>query len=348
VDRPLVRVLDAPPPGWNTLLVEDRNATSGHRPELWLTLTETLGGMRLRFIAVEDRGLLLGGGAVMIERRAGFHWIHALPFMLPGAPLARAGAHGAVDAAFGAALSQLQRELRAVGGEWALYRPEGPAPDGAAVEAASGETRFVETSVMELANGSEAAWRRVDRDVRHELRRARARGLCVAEEPDALEEAYALHLAQARHWGGYRPLPLDLSRRLLEATSTLGGVAVPLARLYTVRDPRGLICGMFFLDHPREIFAWWSGSRTGPRVQHAIPYLLWTAARRAHDAGRVRLNLGGSLGRATLASFKQALGARVHRYPVRWLDARRGPWAGRFLAGLQQHLRRGRFRGDRT
>ena len=94
-----------------------------------------LPGLSVRCLAVAEGGALAGGMPVLVERRAGFHWLHALPFLLPGAPLARAGAHAAVDAAAAAGLRALQRETRAVGGEWALYRPAGPpvAPERARV-----------------------------------------------------------------------------------------------------------------------------------------------------------------------------------------------------------------------
>jgi hypothetical protein len=335
---------DAPPPGWSALVLDDRNAAPPHRPERWDALCRVFPGMRMRFVAVEERGVLIGGAPVVLERRGGFHWIHALPFTLSGAPLARDGAHHAVDAAVGRAIAALQLELHAVGGEWALYRPCGPPVDPGALEPATGETRILETSILDLADGIETAWGRVERDTRYELRRARERGLRLHQEPEALEEVYALHLAQARRWPGYRPLPLELSRRLLAPVAHTD----PVARLFTVRDARGLLCAMLFLDHRREVFGWWSGTRGGLRAQHAMPFLLWSVAQWASEAGRVRLNLGGSAGRATLAAFKQALGARVHRYPVRWLDAAGRPWATKLLAALQQRVRRRRFRGEPT
>jgi hypothetical protein len=39
--------------------------------------------MEPRFVAVERDGHLIGGAPLVIARRAGFHWIHALPFLLP-------------------------------------------------------------------------------------------------------------------------------------------------------------------------------------------------------------------------------------------------------------------------
>jgi hypothetical protein len=233
-----------------------------------------------------------------------------------------------------------------VGGAWSCYRARGPAVDPAALERVGGETRVLETSLVDLEEGIEAAWRRVASDTRYELRRARARGLTVGEEPGCVDEVYALHLAQARHWPGYRPLPLELSRRSLQTCGSADAGPGPLARLFVARDARGVVCAMYFLDHPRELLAWWGVTRGGARGQYAMPLLLWSAAEWAAGAGRARVNLGGSAGRRTLAAFKRGLGARELRYPVRWIDARHGPWTVRALATLQARVRRGRFRGE--
>jgi len=343
MNRAVARILDAAPPGWSALVLGDPDATPAHRPEVWAALTQALSGMTLRFIAVERDGELIGGAPVVIERRAGLRWLHAMPFLLSGAPLARAGARESVDRAVACGIAELQRELAAVGGEWSLYRPHDAAVDGAALEVISGETRLVDTTLIDFESGIETVWRRLDRDTRYELRRARRRGLRFGEEPEALDEVFALHLAQSRAWPGHRPLPIELSRRLL-APSVSGGAAA--ARLFTIRDARGILGAALFLDHPREIFAWWSGSRPASREQHAMPFLFWTVVQWACEAGRVRLNLGGSVGLEKLGAFKRSLGARVHRYPVRWLDGRRAGWIGRTLAGIQTRRRRGRFRGD--
>ena len=336
------RCLDGPPAGWSELLAADPNATPAHRPALWAALAGVLPGMEARFVAVEERGVLEGGMPVVVESRAAFRWLHALPFLLPGAPLARTGGYARVDRAAAAALAELQRGLRAVGGEWAVYRPAGPAPAADALERVTGETRVLEAALVDLAAGLEPARTRVDRKTRQEIRQARAR-LAFAEEPGALEEAYSLHVAQARAWRGHRPLPLELSRRLLgPAGDGLG----PVARLFTARHRGALSCAVLVLDHPREAMPWWSGAHPDARRQHAFPFLLWSVAEWAHAAGRARLNLGASAGSGPVVAFKGSLGATALRYPVRWLDAANAGAAGRLLAALQARARRGRARGE--
>jgi hypothetical protein len=328
------RDLDGAPEGWRELLACAPAATPAHRPALWAAFAAVLPGYSARVIEVRDEHGLAGGMPVLVERRAGLHSLHAGPLLLPGAPLARAGAHAAVDAAAGAALARWQRALRVTGGEWAFYRPGGPPPAPEALEAPGGVTRTETAAIVDLADGLEAAWRRVERIARQEIRAAGA--LVCAEEPGAIEEAYALHVAQSRSWGGHRPLPLELSRRLLED----GGDGLgPVARLFTARDRDGLLCAALVLDHPREAMPWWSGARPEARRRHAFARLLWAVVEWAHVAGRERVNLGASAGRGPVAAFKDALGARPETYPVRWLDDRAAAPAGRVVAALQRRLR---------
>ncbi len=337
-----LRFLDGPPAGWGDLLRTDPAATPAHRPALWAALAAVLPGLSVRCLAIEAGGALAGGMAVLVERRAGFHALHALPFLLPGTPLAGPGAHAVVDAAVGAGLGSLQRESRAMGGEWALYRPGGPPVSQSALESVTGETRWFETALVALTDGLEAAWARVDRKSRQEIRQAGERLVC-AQEPEALEEAYALHVAQARAWRRHRPLPLELSRRLIEdAGDGLG----PVARLFTARRRGALVCATLVLDHPREAMAWWSGADPEARRLHAFPCLLWSVVEWAHGAGRARVNLGASGALGPVVAFKDSLGARMERYPVRWFDAASASAPGRALAALQQRVRAGRARGE--
>jgi len=192
------RWLDRAPDGWAELLRADPSATPSHRPEVWSAFLATLPGYALRVAVVEEDGVLAGGAPVLLERRAGFHWLHALPMLLPGTPLARPGRHADVDREVARAFDALALEHRSVGGEWALYRAAGPAVTAGALEAIGGETRMFEAAVVDLAGGIEPALRRVDRKHRQALRQARERGLAFAEEPAALEGAYALHVAQGR------------------------------------------------------------------------------------------------------------------------------------------------------
>lgn len=333
------RWLEAAPAGWAALAAADPSASPSHRSAVWAAFGAAVPGLTVRVCVVEEDGRAIGGVPVMVERRAGFHWLHALPMLLPAPPLAAPGRHADVDAAAAAAFADLARETRAVGGEWSFYRPAGPEPAAAALGAVPGETRVFEASVVDLAGGLDAALRRMDRKARQSLRASRERW-AFGESPSALEAAYRLHLLQARRWRGHRALPLELSRRLLA-----GGGDAP-ARLFTLHDAGGLASAALALDGPHETFVWWSGTHPGGRAGQAFTVLMWGIVEWAAGCGRARVNLGASTGLGAVASFKASLGAEPLRYPVRWLAPAFAPPHARALAALQARLRRDRARGE--
>jgi hypothetical protein len=337
----VVRWVDRPPPGWEALVAEDPGATPAHEPAVASAIAAVVPGMRAEFLVHEEDGALVGGAVVVVERRASFQWLHALPWLLPGAPLARPGRHADVDRAMGAALAERAASLGVVGGEWSGYRAAGPALDDAALEAIGGETRTLESALIDLAPDMGPAWRKIEPRTRQKLQLSRRQGLRFEDAPDRLDEAYALHGAQSRAWGGHRPLPLELSRRLVAGID--GG---PRARLFAITDDRGLLSATLVLVTGREAFAWWSGTHAEGRRRRAFPLLLWSAAEWAAQQGCARFNLGASAGRDEVSDFKRTLGARALRYPVRWFDARYAGPAGRLVASLQRFARRGRARGE--
>jgi len=333
--------LDHVPPGWDSLLAADRSASPSHRPEVWSALAATLPGFEWRLLVHEADGALVAGAPVVLAHRGPFRWLHALPWLLPAPPLARPGAHATADAAIARAFSELADEQRVVGGEWSLYRPDGPAPAEAMLASVPGETRWLEAALLRLDGGLEPLRARMSRKQRQALDHARTRDYAFAEEPEAVDEAHALHLAQARAWDSSRALPLELSRRLLAA-----GGGEPVARLFTLRSRHGLVSATLALDSAHETFAWWSGTHAEGRRGQAFAFLLWSVAGWAAARGRRRLNLGASTDLRHVAAFKASLGAEAFRYPVRWLDARAAGWPGRAVGALQAIVRRGRPHGD--
>ncbi len=214
-----------------------------------------------------------------------------------------------------------------------------------ALAALAGETRVLESGVIDLTAGLEAAWRRVDRKTRQDIQLARTTLRFEADAAD-LDGAYVLHAAQSRRWRGHAPLPLELSRRLLEARGA--DTAGPVARLFAARDAGGLVSAALALDHPRETLVWWSGTHPHGRARQAFAFLMWSIAAWAAAAGRARVNLGASPGLDPVADFKRSLGAAAVAYPVRWLDAQAASPAGRAIAALQRWRRRGRAIGRRA
>lgn len=334
----LTRWSESPPSGWRGLLEADPGAVPSSHPGVARALAVALPGMRAEYVSIELAGELSGFAPVVIERRAGAEWLHALPMMLSAAPVARTGMHGVVDAAIGAAIASRVRESGLVGGEWACYRPSGPPVSEGALDRVPGETRWIEAATIPLEGGVDGAMRRIERKARQTLQHALMRPLRFAEAPDLLEQAYALHLAQRSLWGAARAMPLELSRRLLAGDP-------PLARLFAVRDARGLLAATFVLDGPNETFLWWSGTHPDGRRSQAFTRLVWGIVEWAAERRRARVDLGASTGLTLVAEFKRSLGAVSIRYPVRWFAAGRSGGMTHLLARVQDRVRRGRPRG---
>ena len=325
---PNAAILDRVPEGWDALLASDPGATPAHRPALWEAFASALPGVAWRVIAVHEGGRLAGGAAVMRTQRGPWRELHALPWILPGAPLAEPGAHAHVDLAVAHGIAGLAREWRVCGGTWSLYRADGPVTDETTLAHVAGRTRHVETAVLPLGAGLETLRAGIARKQRQALDQALARPFTFAEEPAALDEVYALHLAQSRGWGHHRPLPLELSRRLLAARDAHG----PVARLYTLRTAAGLATATLVLEGAHETFLWWAGTHVSARRSGAFLRLVWEIARVAEAQGRRRVNLGASLDLPWVAAFKQSLGAEVVTHPVRVLDGATAPWVLRVWA----------------
>ena len=336
----IARWLGRAPAGWDALVAGDPSSSPSHRPAVWETIAATLPDYHVRVLAFEEGGALVGGVPVVELRRGPFRWLHALPSLLPAPPIARQGWHPELDPLAAGQFHRLASELRVVGGAWSWYRGAGDAAYPGEQLRALGETRYIEASVVELARGLDAAFARVGRRERGLLRRPSA-ALAFSDDPAALETSYALHAAQSRHWGGHRVLPLELSRRLLAA-----GDAPAVARLFSLRDARGVVSAALALDGPHETFVWWSGTHPDGRAQGAFTLLLWRIVEWAAAHGRKRVNLGASAGLPGVASFKRSLGVTLVRYPVVWLDSRFASAAGRVVARLQSGSWRGRALGE--
>jgi hypothetical protein len=336
----VARWLSAPPPAWDALWRDDPNGTAVHRPGFVAALAAILPGHEPGFVAVERGGELIGGAAAFVVGTGGPRSLQAMPFGLPGAPLARPGEHGVVDAAFARALAARAAELGAIGGAWIAYRPEGPPVASDALGLVPGETREIETTLLDLREGIDGVARRMDKKTRHEWRRSHERLDCV-EDTGALDHAYGLHRSQSRAWPGHRPLPVTLARRLLDERDG----AQPVARLFVVRDGRGPLSAGFVLDHPRECFVWWTGSHPDARRGHAVTRLFGGIAEWAADSGHARFNLGASPGLPGVAAFKRSLGGVPYPHPARVLAPGSG-WA-RAMGALQSRMRGmiGRGRG---
>ncbi len=329
-----------PPSGWDDLLAADPSSTPAHRPGLAAAFADVFPAHRTEYLLARDALGLAGGMVISVQRMLGAEWLHAMPMLLPGAPLSRPDCREAVDAALAEAFAARAACPAIAGGEWVGYRP-GRALAAETLERVAGETRRLTASLIDLTGEGIMRWQS-DRRERKALRRAERLGLHCAEEPAALDECYALHLVQARRWCGHRPPSLPLLRRLLAAPHA---GEEPLGRLFTVRNPQRLLCGILVLDSRHETFAWWSGTHPHARDAAATRALLVWAIEWARARGKARFNLGGSAGLTGVASFKHSLGALDLDYSVRWLAPARSGLVARAFASLQRRARRGRHRG---
>src|SRR5258708_17967304 len=94
-----VRWTEEPPADWDELLRSDPGASPSLHAAVAGAFAAVLPGHSRAFLLVERAGRTLGGMPVVVERRGAVRWLHALPMLLPAAPIARAGAHAEVDAA---------------------------------------------------------------------------------------------------------------------------------------------------------------------------------------------------------------------------------------------------------
>jgi hypothetical protein len=109
-----------------------------------------------------------------------------------------------------------------------------------------------------------------------------------------------------------------------------------------------LVGAVLALVAPRDALAWLSGVRPVARAQHAFSLLLWSLAEWCADRGIATLNLGGSEPRGGIATYKEDLGARRYRHPVRWIGPAHAGSLGRWMGWLQDRARSRRYRGRPT
>jgi GNAT superfamily N-acetyltransferase len=186
-----------------------------------------------------------------------------------------------------------------------------------------------QTHVLELDQGFEKVWARFDRSKRRQTRKAKREGIEVAEA-SSVEEVIAYHRIysdKAKQWHLRTHYPERLFVNLFEAGR--GNVRLFLARL------DGEILGGHLNFYFRDTVTAWNGVTTDDARGHQAGTALYSACiRHACDNGYDRYNLGASLGKQSLESYKQDLGGVVHQYRVlRWRSLR-----GRIASTIRKAL----------
>lgn len=161
--------------------------------------------------------------------------------------------------------------------------------------------------VIDLADGPDAIWTRMQSNVRGDARKARDRhGLLVREDlgVDALAEVCALTNARQ----GRRGPPQDIVRRAAEAASKRGCGAVLAAC-----DPAGRVhAAMLLVWDERRCYYLQGGGDPALRNSGAHSLLVWEAIQRAASKSRL-FDFEGSMVES-VERFFRAFGARQSPY----------------------------------
>ncbi len=172
-----------------------------------------------------------------------------------------------------------------------------------------GPTRFTgavhETSIVDLAQGVEAAFRSVDGIFRRMAGQAERRGVVCApsKDPDAVDRYYDLLESSAKRWGLERP---TIPKSLLHSLVQNGGSDV---EIWFARAEGRIIAGGVVFYGASELF-FWSAAMLAEfsrfRPSNALNFALMRAAA---ERGMTVYNLGSSEGLPGVARFKDSLGA---------------------------------------
>lgn len=175
-----------------------------------------------------------------------------------------------------------------------------------------------EYSVIDLADGVEAALRRMDGAARRMAGQALRRGVrCeLAGKPDAVSTYYALLEDSARRWGRAQP---SIPRALLEAVVRGGGNDV---EVWFARFEDRVIGGGVVLYGSAELF-FWSAAMLGEFSRMRPSNALNVALLEAAAARGLRwYNMGSSFGLPGVLEFKDRLGARRVQYRSQSFESR--------------------------
>ncbi len=298
---------------WDELIRRDPRAHTLQRP---LALRcAAAAGWRPQWFEVRDRGGALRAGlGFAVRSRGGLLTVIAGPGGLYGGPVAGPD-DGDAEAVLAAAFGRRDR-LRVVHRELVWARPEPPRGDWHGL-------RSLDAAILDVDPGvpfERFLLEQLPKNRRNEGNRSDRRGLRTEVHHDArvLAEFHPLYVERCDEWGT-PPLPLEL----------LGGLVDGLdeAMVFVTRDAENRLAGAHVcVDLGDELFAWVG---TTERRKDVFPstVLVREEARWCHEHGRIRLNLGSSIGRAGIEGYKKLLGARWDR---RWIvDEDRRPWRRR-------------------
>jgi CelD/BcsL family acetyltransferase involved in cellulose biosynthesis len=314
-----VTLHDHVPAECDAVATSDAETTFYHtRP--WLECVDaSYQTMSLACLVAEDGGGVVGYLPFFFVHTGPFRRAWSLPFGTYGGPLSAGGAQ--VRSALMARYTGLLSRPRVVEVGWIDYTD--PA------ERDGWETRPSETHVVDLTGGFDDVWEnRLGRDRRKRARRAERLGVAVERSLHVadLRAHYDVYVERMRGFGTSVVQPWELFERLFTTASEQ-------VRLYVARHEGEVVGAHFNFCHRDTVIAWYGmATERGDELQ-AGTLLYVECMRESCRDGFGRYNLGGSLGKPSLASFKESLGGQPYTYATRLRRSLLGR-AGAAMRGL--------------
>lgn len=183
-----------------------------------------------------------------------------------------------------------------------------------------GTDRRDEVSVIDLADGAEAAIERIDGRTRRMAGQAARKGVtCSRADPDGdLNVYFGILEDAAKRWGRDRP---TITRALLEGVFAHAGNDAELWLAYYNRNPIAGGVVLYGGSQNHEMYFWSAAMRGDSTQLRPSNALNLTLIRAAAERGARWYNMGSSFGLPGVAEFKDRLGARRVGYRTQSLQS---------------------------
>jgi len=323
-----IRATDRPGPSWRDAVARSRQAHLGHAPEWCTVIARAYGHEPLYLSATADDGSTGVLPAFVVRRPLFGAVVTSMPFLDSGGPCSTSPT---LDALL---VDRLVEEARQRGAQLVELR----CSNRLSIEAKPLETKVNMT--LRLSD-ADALWRRFDKTVRNQVRKAERSGLTVVDgDTGSLTSFYDTFVERMRDLGS--PVhALDFLRQVFDAFGSR-------ARLMLVKKDRATIGGLVGLAFNDRFVVPWATSRKEYFALCPNMLLYWEAIRRACADGFTRFEFGRSTRLSGTYLFKRQWGAEEE--PLFWyrmaIAARRTAspspsphrTGGDLLARMWQHL----------
>lgn len=283
-------------------LAREADCSSFYQTGVWIeSLRAAFPRMAFRCLVATGAGGALAGYLPFFKIRKGpFAFIVSMPFGTYGGPVVRGD-----EAAFRSLVDAYAKLGRAPGNlevGWTDFWNRGYA---------GGFTRENgSTQIIDLHKGFDSIWKGdFDKSKRRQSRKAEREGLTVVEAGSSAQVAAycAVYRDRVRAWRESYAYPDRLFEELI-------GRGAGSVRLFLVMQEGDILGGHLNFYHKDMVFAWNGVTRQDGRSLQSSTFLYAFLIRHACDNGYARYNLGSSLGKQSLAQYKDALGGEAYSY----------------------------------